>query len=226
LKGAALLCGLLLATGRSAAQVPPAPGPEGGPVDSARAEASQERPARQPWTVWASARLGGFAALAAERSWDAVYGGPLALAGVGVEADLRSWFVAFSADHGRARGEQVLPTEPPLHTGIPVEIRLLPLHLTAGWVTPSHRRWQARLGGGPTLLLWREETAAGGDRQSDGGAHLMAALRRNGRRWATGVELRWSTVPGAIGEGGLSRLYDEDDLGGLAAQVTALYRLR
>jgi hypothetical protein len=172
-------------------------------------------------------RLGGFEMVNSADSYDAVYGETLPLWGVEAAAVLRGRFlVALAYERGEVDGERVLLTRPPRPTGVATELAYAPLHLTLGAVLRPRRPWQLRVGAGPTLLDWRD--ASGGESQggSDLGWHVAAGLRRELDRVTLGGELRFSSIPDAVGEGGVTQFFGEDDLGGLALAVVAGYRLR
>jgi hypothetical protein len=109
---------------------------------------------------------------------------------------------------------------------VATELAYAPLHLTLGAVLRPRRPWQLRLGAGPTLLDWRDASA--GERQggTDVGWHVAAGLRRGLPRFSLGGELRFSSIPGAVGEGGVTQFFGEDDLGGLELAAVVGYRLR
>jgi hypothetical protein len=156
---------------------------------------------------------------------DAVYGGERAdLLGLEAEVGLGPrWFLALAADRGSLDGAlvAVLPGGEVVATGTPTELTLLPVHLTVGRRFGDPRAWSVSLGAGPSLLEWEEDNAVAPASASDPGAHAVLGVRRDLGRWDVGGELRWSTFPDALGEGGVSALFGEDDLGGLAFGLTA-----
>lgn len=89
------------------------------------------------------------------------------------------------------------------------------------------------VGVGPTLLDWEDEGEARCPQGqtcdgSDTGYHGVAGLRWStaNHRFTVGGELRYSGVPDAVGEAGITRLFDEDDLGGTTVGVSLLWRVR
>jgi hypothetical protein len=53
-----------------------------------------------------------------------------------------------------------------------------------------------------------------------GGFHLLGGAEYQAMRWvAVGGEIGWSTIPNALGAGGVSSLFDEDNLGGTRVRV-------
>jgi hypothetical protein len=180
-----------------------------------------------PRPIWRlGVRLGAFDMINSSDSYDAVYGDPMPQLGVALEAEIRRWLIGLTWDHGEVDGEQVLPGRPPRPTGAGETLTYRPLSLTAAWVVNPAARWRWHLGAGVTLLDWEDEGVTRSADGSDTGAHAVAGIRRERRRWTFGGELRWSTIPDAVGEAGITRFFGEDDLGGIAFHVVALYRLR
>jgi hypothetical protein len=107
--------------------------------------------------------------------------------------------------------------------GIPVSIRMRPVDIAGGW-----RFWYGRLspyaGAGVTLLSYEEtaDFAEGGDNVSESktGALVLAGLDVAIIRWLhVGAEFRYRGVTGVLGDGGVSDIYGEDQLGGYAVAV-------
>lgn len=198
----------------AAAQAPPA-------------EAGEPSFARE---MRAGFRFGAFDMLNSSDSYDAVYGDPLPLPGVQVEWLLRPRLLfGVSASYGEVDGERVFPSDPPVSLGIDTTLTYLPVHVTTSWRAdrPAGRdgEWAFWIGAGPTFLKWEDDGGLG--ETTDGtelGGHVAASLRRVGARWIFGGELLWSTVPNAAGEAGITKLYDEDDMGGASLTLLALRR--
>jgi hypothetical protein len=214
---APLLSAVLLALATAAAgQLPP--------VDPPDSEEPARRSAEPRWSL--GLRLGAFEMTNAPDSWDAVYGSPMPQ--LGGQVELRLWrhlMVALAADWGEASGHRILPTQPPIRTEFGTNLTYLPAHLTLGWVARADRPWELTFGLGPSLLTWRE--SSDGDSNSDSvvGGHVAFGARRNLARFALGAEVRWSTFADSAGDRGAMAFFDEDDMGGLALQLVALWRL-
>jgi hypothetical protein len=206
----------------------PAGPPETAPADPPdTAEAADETRPPAPPPAWRlGLRLGAFDMINSADSYDAVYGDPLPLVGVGLEVEVRRWLLGLTYDLGEVDGEQVLPGRPPRPTGVEETLTYRPLALTGAYLLNPAGRWRWHLGAGAVLLDWEDEGASRSDGGSDAGALAVVGLRRDPGRWSLGGELRWSTIPDAVGEAGVTRFFGEDDLGGLALHLVALYRLR
>jgi hypothetical protein len=179
-----------------------------------------------PPTTWAwGLRAGLFEMVNAADSYDAIFGEPMPRVGVQVEVDWRRrWRFAGSVDLGRVDGERVFLTDPPRGTGIDEELTMVPVHLTAAYRFRPRETWDVYAGLGPSYLSWKDETDFDSESGSDVGGSLVAGVRRQppAARWRFGGELRWSTFPGALPDGGVARFFDEDDPGGLSLTFLAL----
>lgn len=195
------------------------------PTGGATAEASS---AAQPFVrgVRLGPRAGAFEMINSPDSYEAVFNAVMPQIGLAVEVELpRRILLTASYDFGEVDGEQVLPGRPIRRTGEPETLTYEPLSLTAAWLLPSRSRWEAYIGGGVTYLNWRDvgaRTTSGGDV----GGQAVFGFRRGTGSWKLGGELRYSTVPDAVGDSGISRLFEEDDLGGLALHFVGLYEVR
>ena len=216
----AVLCAAAVAAAPPAAAQPPAEPPPDAP-------AAEQPPAEPPPpTAWSwGLRAGLFEMVNAADSYDAVFGEPMPRLGLQLEADWRRrWRFAASVDVGRVEGERVFLTDPPRGTGIDEELTMVPVHLTAAWRFRPRRAWDVYAGLGPSFLSWKDETDFDSESGSDIGGSVVAGVRRQPppARWRFGGELRWSTFPGALPDGGAARFFDEDDPGGLSLTFLAL----
>lgn len=171
-------------------------------------------------------RAGTFEPTASE-TYDTLWGETMVQIGVQAEARFdRGWFLALSVDRGEADGELVAPGPGgPIPTGEPTTLTLMPIHLTVGGIARRDRPWSVYFGGGPSLLQWEDDNAVAPEDRSDNGYHAVVGLRRSFRRAGVAAEARWSSIPDALGEGGVSAAFDEDDLGGLALNLVLTFRL-
>lgn len=190
--------------------------------------AAADAGAPDPAVTWRLGfRLGAFDLINSPDSYDAVYGGDLMpQAGVAVELQVgRRWLIDLTYDRGKVNGEQVLPTRPPRGTGVGESLTYQPLSLTGAFVFNPQRRWRWYAGLGATRLDWKDEGLTRGSSGTDNGTHVVLGLRREPHRWTFGGEVRYSRIPNAVGEAGISRFFGEDDLGGLSFHLLALFRV-
>jgi opacity protein-like surface antigen len=104
--------------------------------------------------------------------------------------------------------------------GIPVSIKMRPVDLAAGWRL-SYGRLSPYAGAGATFLSYEEtaEFAEPGDNVSESktGALFLTGLDVSVNRWLhVGAEFRYRSVSGVLGDGGVSEVFNEDQLGGYA----------
>ena len=151
-----------------------------------------------------------------------IYGG-----GARVGLPLGGLFVDVGAWRFRGEGERVFVfggQEFPL--GIPVEITVTPLELSAGWQFRFRRLPKLRpyVAGGYTSYGYTETSDFATDAENVEerfpGYHLGGGVEYRITRWlGLGGEFTWTTVPDAIGESGVSAEFDETDLGGTSFRV-------
>lgn len=105
--------------------------------------------------------------------------------------------------------------------GIPVEVTVTPLELTAGWQfrLRSAPKFRPYVGGGFSSYGYKEtsEFATGSEDVDErfSGYHLLGGAEYRISRWVSlSGEAAWTTVPDAIGDTGVSAAFDETDLGG------------
>ena len=108
--------------------------------------------------------------------------------------------------------------------GIPVNVTVTPLEITGGW---RFRKWPRVVpygGVGYSSYGYRETSDfAGADDDVDerfGGVHVIGGAEFQPLRWlAVGGEIMWASVPDALGSGGASAVFNEDNLGGTTVRV-------
>lgn len=110
--------------------------------------------------------------------------------------------------------------------GIPTTIRMTPLEVTGGWrfLGLLGRRVTPYLGGGVTSLRYEETSdfAADGEDVSERhtGFHLTGGAEVRLARWvAVTGDVVWTSISGAIGTGGVSEVFGEDNLGGTSVRL-------
>jgi len=183
----------------------------------------------------------------AKESFDAVFGtntgvpfggGGQVLLPFGFYAEAAVWH--FTEDGERAfvaSDGSVFPL------GIPLKVGITPFEVTGGWryrhcpapprtakpprpvtTRPCAPRFIPYAGAGLTSLKYTE-TSDFEDTDEDlddrfNGFHVVGGADYRVSRWiAVGGEVLWSSVPDALGAGGVSEAFDEDNLGGTAFRL-------
>jgi len=140
----------------------------------------------------------------------------------------QSFFLEAHGRHFQKTGERVFVTDPAgevFHLGHPLTIRLIPVYGAVGYrfLPNSHFAPYVTIGLGATSYKETSDVAGLVETQSAtkfsghgalGVDYLAGPLR-------IGVEVGYSTVPNTIGDSGVSKVYNEKDVGGL----TVLARL-
>jgi len=185
-----------------------------------------------------SIQIGGYAmagqfTFAATKSFDAVLGtaaGPIFGGGAtiglplgGLFVDVGAWRLAQSGERVLVLDGQVIPL------GIPLDVTIVPIEISAGWKFRI-RRLPGLIpyaAGGYTSFGYQETSSfAGAGEDVDerfGGYHLRGGAEFKITRWlGVAGELAWTTVADAIGSGGVSAAFNEDNLGGTSfrARIT------
>jgi len=182
-----------------------------------------------------SVQFGGYAMFGrinftAVESFDAIVGsssGPIFGGGARIGLPLGGLFVDVGAWRYRGEGERVFVANDEIFTlGIPVEITVTPVEISAGWRFRFRRapKFMPYAAGGFTLLKYREtsefSTASEDADDSFNGYHVVGGAEYKITRWfGLAGEASWSTVPDAIGESGVSAAFNETDLGGTTVRV-------
>lgn len=168
-----------------------------------------------------------FNAISAADSFDAVLGSSQLL-GFGGGADVTVWknvFARIAFSRAKKDGEravvfngQVIPI------GVPITVSYTPIEIGGGWQFPLAGGVRPFAGAGLLRLRYREESDFGiRDEEVD--------LSKNGyvvfggvevpvwRYLMVGGEAQFRSVPDAIGAGGVSRDFEETNLGGFTVRV-------
>jgi opacity protein-like surface antigen len=117
--------------------------------------------------------------------------------------------------------------------GFPLEVTMTPLEIGGGWrqaIDPS-RRTEAYAGAGWLRLKYQEKSGGtGADATEDLDESFNGMLFFGGvdfdlsKGFMVGFEAQYRSVPDAIGEGGVSREFDETNLGGFAIRFVVGFR--
>ena len=117
--------------------------------------------------------------------------------------------------------------------GIALQVRMVPVDLGVGWrfnhVTRANQVTPF-VGGGALLLHYSETTPSGSATDNTvawfKGYELFGGVDlRVGSSMTIAPEVDFRSLPGAIGSGGLSQLFSETNLGGVAFRVTVGVRV-
>jgi hypothetical protein len=164
----------------------------------------------------------------ARESFDAILGTPTGpIVGGGVQVLLpRGFYAEASAARFSASGERAFigPGGELFRLGIPVRVSITPLEITGGWRWRRNPRVVPYGGIGFSSYRYREASdhANAGDDVSErfAGVHMVGGVElRAMRRLALGGEIVWSSIPGALGESGVSEAFDESNLGGTGVRL-------
>jgi hypothetical protein len=181
-----------------------------------------------------SVEIGGYAMaglmnFTAADSFEVIFGrpsGPIfgggARIGLPVRAAFGGVFVDVGAWRFRDEGERVFVFGgEEFALNIPVEITITPVELSAGWQFRFRRAPRVRpyVAGGFSSYGYREtspfNTPAEDVDDRFSGYHLYGGGEYKITRWlGVAGELNWTTIPDALGIGGVSAEFDESDLGG------------
>lgn len=198
---------------------------------------AQTRTTRRP-APSRSIQMGGYAMVgqftfAASDSFDAILGtssGPIFGGGAtvglpwgGLFVDVGAWQYANDGERALVLDGQVIPL------GIPVDVTITPLEISAGWKFRIRQmpKLIPYVAGGYTSMGYKESSSfSGAGEDVDerfGGYHLRGGAEFKVMRWlGVAGEFAWTTVPDALGGGGVSKTFNEDNLGGtsLRARIT------
>jgi hypothetical protein len=240
---APVLLALLLHGGNpAAAQTPPRP-PLGPPPPLIAAPPPPQPAGRRGEGI----RVRGFGtigatAFAARESFEAVLGSRSGAVSGGGGQVLLPWgiFAQLAMSRFRSDGERVFvgPGDEVFRLGIPATVTITPVEFTVGWrygardtiVRPPLRIGARRPrvipygGGGYSSYGYRETsrfaTASEDVSERFGGYHLTGGVEYLAHRWvAVGAELSWASIPDALGQGGVSAAFGEDNLGGTSVRL-------
>jgi hypothetical protein len=185
-----------------------------------------------------SVEIGGYAMVgqfnfAASESFDAVLGttsgvifGGGATVGLpigGLFVDVGAWQYSGSGERAFVADGEVFPV------GIPLDVEIVPIEISAGWKfrIRSLPKLLPYVAGGYTSFGYKETSPfAGSGEDVDerfGGYHLRGGAEFKLTTWlGVAGEVAWTSVPDALGDGGVSAAFNEDNLGGTSfrARIT------
>ena len=166
--------------------------------------------------------------MSASRSFDAVLGtSSLTAGGVGTDI-LNLWrqvFVRAAVSRMGGHGGRVFVANGDVvPLGVPIRVRLRTIELGAGWrfVHPRLPKYTFYGGAGLLRVRYAEESDFARDEdvsQGFWGRTIFGGVEYPLSRWlVAGGEVQYRRVPGALGDGGVSAVFGETDLGGFAVR--------
>jgi len=146
--------------------------------------------------------------------------------GVDVLNVWKQLFVHVALTHASKDGERaVVFNGQAIKVGIPITVSMMPVEVGAGWRFASPRAKVAPYAGGGALMMKYSDGspfATSGDDVdlSKTGYFVLGGVDYSVMRHVVvGGEVQFRSVPGAIGTAGVSKDYNEKDLGAVAARL-------
>jgi len=165
----------------------------------------------------------GYFQMAAGNSASAVFGssGAGTFGGAVRYTFWRGAFVTAGARTFSKEGERVFvasPTSPVQKLGFPLSVRLTPIFVAVGYRLRDGKLIVPYAGLGGALTSYKEESEVAGETfnedHTDGGFLGFAGVEVGRGLFRVGAEAGYTTTSGAVGLGGVTKVYDEDNLGG------------
>jgi Outer membrane protein beta-barrel domain len=165
----------------------------------------------------------GYFQMAAENSASAVFDsrGGTTFGGAVRYTFWRGAFVSAGARTFSKEGERVFvatPSSPVQKLGFPLKLRLTPIFLAVGYRLRDGKLVVPYAGVGGSLTSFREESEVAGESFEEDGSEAgflgFFGVEVGRGTFRVGAEAGYTTVPDAVGLGGVTRVYGEDDLGG------------
>jgi len=133
----------------------------------------------------------------------------------------RGAFVSAGARTFSKEGERVFvatPNSPVQKLGFPLKLRLTPMFLTVGYRLRNGKLVVPYAGFGGSLTSYKEESDVAGESFNEDGTKAgflgFAGVEVGRGMFRAGAEAGYTTTPGAVGLGGVTKVYNEDNLGG------------
>lgn len=160
----------------------------------------------------------------AEAIFDGTAGGPVG--GLSARMSLgRSFFVSINGRYFQRRGERVFVASrgaTVFRLGHPLTLKLIPIYANLGYRFSLRGRFVPFVTAGAGVTSYREKSTIAGEVETfdatKPSAHLALGVDFGRGRLKLGTEAGYSFVPKTIGDGitGVSKVYGEDDAGGLS----------
>jgi len=172
---------------------------------------------------FAAELAGGYFGMSATKSADALFesSGGFTWGGAARYSFKGGFFVSAGARTFSKEGERVFlasPTDTVARLGFPLSIRITPMFVTAGYRFREGKMVVPYAGIGGSLTSFSEESSVAGrsydESRTETGFHVVGGAEVGRGLFRFGAEVGWSTVPDAVGVGGVSAIYGESDIGG------------
>jgi hypothetical protein len=166
---------------------------------------------------------GGYFGMAASESANAIFesSGGFTWGGAARYSFDLGVYVAAGVRTFSKEGERVFVAgrgRPVARLGFPLSMRITPVFATVGYRLRQGQMIVPYAGLGGSLNLYREESEVAAllyeESKTKIGFHVVGGVEVGRGRFRFGAEAGWSTVPNAVGLGGVSEVYGENDLGG------------
>lgn len=175
----------------------------------------------------------GYYGMTASDSAQAVFGSSGGfMGGGGLSYTFGRFYVEGGARYFSKEGERVFlatPADTPFPLGHPVKVRLLPGYGTIGYRFGSGT-FLPYLGLGGGVVSYREESTIAGEvsevSETKAEFHGLVGVEYGRGKLRFAAELVYSSAPNAIGIAGVSKVYGEDDLGGLLIQGKIIFNTK
>jgi len=169
---------------------------------------------------------GGYFAMSATKSAKAVFDGSSGggtFGGALRYVIRKGFYIAVGARTFSKSGERVFvatSTGPVARLGFPLEVRITPIFGTVGYRFFEGRALVPYLGAGGGVTKFRETSEVTGDIREEsrgsGSFHVLLGVEYGKGMFRVGAEGLYSSVPDSLGVGGVSKVYNEKDLGGFS----------
>jgi len=208
---------------------PPSAGPARQPSKPGSKTVPAKRSAWSPVTVRLFVDVG-YTAFRAKSSFDAIFGTSSAMfPGGGGEVGFgRHLFVRVGGARSRLTGGRAFVFDDEVFpVGIEETLTLTPIDVTAGWALTPSGRMKPYVGGGAGVLKY-DERSSGADAdenvsRSFTSYHVLGGVEyRLWRQIALAGEFKYSMVPNGLGDGGVSQVFGDTDLGGASVHLKLL----
>jgi len=128
------------------------------------------------------------------------------------------WARSFSKDGQRVFIADASSTVFPL--GHPLKVSIVPIQATIGYRFGVGGAITPYFGVGGGITKYHEESTVGGETttldESKGSGHVLAGVEVGHGTVRFGAEVGYAFVPNALGIGGVSKIYNETDIGGFS----------